>query len=456
MQREAPHDGDNDYGNSRPRITMEAVNDIILPKASDKPTDKIIWVKDLKEKDNELKDKWGDAVNGGGKFPEFDDGYDNNYFHDYNDQEQLENLPEVDRESELMDREERRNELKEIYYEYKNEYNKKGQKSSKSSQQIKRKQSDSYSSSSDSDSASESSLDDDNSESIDSSEDEPMSSTASSDNESDDEVEKPVKPRNQTQAPAKTEKPRFNDLKKAVIKGSLLRSLSDDDQQNLFKMKIYAFAKYEDKTEFVQIKKLGGDSFSCYLFESDSTDNIHLDNFTDDELTLQIYDILKFDGNAPGPRSLSNTAKFITAKSNTSENSDVTIDKRFKLAMDGKIPLATIRFEIQNSIVYMKRELQENGKDDESESANEIRDKIRKLEKMQQDINDKEEERNRIAEEKAQETVVRQEDPTKKLYNELSRRKKVVVKVEEKKISDEQFKGKLTNLFGSDDSDDDE
>ena len=442
MERASPYDEESDQHQDKPKITMDSINDTILPKA-DKNVEGIQWVEQFRENDYKLEEKWREASEKPDPFPPFDDGYDESFYYNDEDANQLGKLTEVNRSFELLDREERRNDLKETYNAYKAEHDEKFKSSSAqtSKKVTKRKAllSDSSSSpDSDSESLTETSASESSSSDSESTVPDTDSESISSSDSDEDRSKKQKSEKSLDEGERQITMKEMNEL---TIKGSHIRYFTDEEWRKTVSPITFFFIVLRDDNDQVTLGKINPSKnrsdplHYINLFDSESKD-VPLENILDDPITTQLYDHILKDEILSTDRRIKLLAnKIKRLKQPPKAQIDPNTVKRYNLAMNNKIPASSVLFEIRNQIKTLEANIpNEEVNDDSSDYEDRDSENVKQLRHARDTylgfIRDLEENERRKEEEKLQQQEQQRqarqthENPEKTLMNQLSQRMK--------------------------------
>ena len=476
MERAPPYDEDSEQHDEKLKISIESINKIIQPQI-DTSIEGIHWVADVRADDDKLRQTWEDAVNNPEPFPPFDDSYNNDYYFDDDEETQLQKLPEVPRLTELDDREERRNELKEDYDMLKKEHDEKfnKQSSSKKDQQKKRYSRDQESTeSSSADSISESSSADisDNTSDVTDSDDTTSTTTAS------DSEEEPAKKQ-------KSEKPTTSnehiithkEFLQMVIPGSQIRYFKQNDWKKYVKPISFFFIVVKNDDNELALGKVvpqtnRADPIPYDDLITQQREDADLDKITDEEVSEELFSKIHRDQLITTDREISRLLpKFKKLPKPPNTTLDPVTEKRYRLALEGNIPISRVKFELHNKLTELQSTLPNEDSDEDidgddyddrnSETVKEMRILVNRIREYIKNLEDKEEQKLQQEEEKKEQQIIKstRQNPEKHLIEQLSiRQKKVNIQEateEPQQLDANQRSNQLAEMF-KDDSDDDD
>lgn len=305
---------------------------------------------------NQLFEQWKAALDKEEVFPKFDDGYDEDFYHDEDDEKALNELEDFYREEELLDREDRRDKLKKMYDECLEEHKQKfkhlyvvskakpspAKPKSTPKSAPKQMQFNDDSSSSLDDDSDDLQVSDDDTESD-------AGNFVASDSSSVVESEEEKKPAKKEQpAPARQTNGKtisYNDLLNATISGSRLRLILGDFKNKLKKdVIIFIHYRKDDHTSIGYLKhtdKSNDYTVFCYDVIMDSYESTEPQYVLDEKIPHSLYDKIHHDlsGMADkikrGIKFLKNNIETKAKTTHTETFSD--LERMYNFAMNGNL-----------------------------------------------------------------------------------------------------------------------
>lgn len=388
---------------SREKISVESIKSQFNDDPSEQNVEGLYKCEVAQENDYKLKEQWENASKVNEPFPEYVDGYDEDFYHDDADEVALDQMSQLYREEEKMNRADRREELMKYYEQFKEDHKAAFPQLYQKVTKLKASPSKAKSASrpapkktfspSESDSSSEpiSELDSNDADDLimNYSSDDLDRDGIDSESSSDAEEKKPSKA-------ASTEKPKqsthisYNELLNATISRTKLNHILSDFKTYL-KQKVVIFIHFKDgdHNSIGYLKHTFNcheADVECYDIVSDIQIHIAPENVLDEQIPRSLFEKIHYDLSQLSDdikRGIKLLKNNIEIKSKDSKDDAFSeLEKLYNMVMNGQLHnISGYKFQLQEEIKKIQEEIGENelGDDSHDEASDELHTRIEKM-----------------------------------------------------------------------------